>query len=70
MFIALSAFLIHYLSSIGECLSIDHENQLIILSFPVFEQAIEQDFKYLNKHCILSLPKGRVMSIDGHLAYK
>lgn len=44
--------------SSGTCLSIDHENQLIVLSFSVFNQECEQDFKYLNKHCTISLPKG------------
>lgn len=63
-------------SSAGECLSIDHDNQLIILSFSVFNQECEQDFKYLNKHCTLSLPEGRVIGqlvtqnlryfLDGH----
>ena len=49
--------------SAGECLSIDHENQLIILSFAVFNQECEQDFKYLNKHCTLSLPEGSILHI-------
>lgn len=48
----------------GTCLSIDHENQLIILSFSVFNQECEQDFKYLNKHCVLSMPKGRLITND------
>ena len=47
----------------GECLSIDHENKLIILSFAVFNQECEQDFKYLNKHCSLSLPEGSLLCI-------
>ena len=42
----------------GTCLSIDHEKKRIRLSFPVFDQECNQGFKYLNKHCVISLPKG------------
>lgn len=38
------------------------ENQQIGLTFPIFDQECTQNFKYLNKHCSLSLPDGGLMA--------